>query len=78
MNRILAHFNGRSVGEDVRYWSKLYLPHPIDVDSPRIYSTYIKQREVVNMSKLYRGVDKSDGRESCFLVNDMGVAISSH
>ena len=30
------------------------------------------------MSKLYRGVDKSDGRESCFLVNDMGVAISSH
>ena len=30
------------------------------------------------MSKLYKAVDKLDGKMSCFLVNDQGVAISSH
>ena len=30
------------------------------------------------MTKLYKAVDKHDGKISCFLVNDQGVAISNH
>lgn len=30
------------------------------------------------MSKLYKAVDKQDGTMSCFLVNDKGVAVSTH
>lgn len=30
------------------------------------------------MSKLYKAVDKQDGTMSCFLVNDRGVAVSTH
>ena len=30
------------------------------------------------MSKLYKAVDKQDGKMSCFLVNDKGVAVSTH
>lgn len=30
------------------------------------------------MSKLYKAVDKQDGTMSCFLVNDQGVAVSTH
>lgn len=30
------------------------------------------------MSELYKAVDKQDGKMSCFLVNDRGVAISSN
>lgn len=30
------------------------------------------------MSKLYKAVDKQDGTMSCFLMNDEGVAVSTH
>lgn len=30
------------------------------------------------MSKLYKAVDKQDGKMSCFLVNDKGVAVSTY
>lgn len=30
------------------------------------------------MTKLYKAVDKLDGKMSCFMVSDQGVTISSH
>lgn len=30
------------------------------------------------MTKLYKAVDKQDGTLSCFLMNDEGVAVSTH